>query len=57
MPKGYLVTNILVKDKKKFVTFSGIAGPLIKAHGVKILAKGPGNELHKVELTATIIMF
>ena len=43
MPKGYLVANIRVKDKEKFASFSGMAGPVIKAHGGKVLARGPGN--------------
>ena len=33
MPKGYLVANIRVHDKEKFLAFSGMAGPVIKAHG------------------------
>ena len=33
MPKGYLVANIRVNDKEKFASFSGMAGPVIKAHG------------------------
>ena len=38
MPKGYLVANIRVKDKEKFAAFSGMAAPVIKAHGGKVLA-------------------
>ena len=38
MPKGYLVANIRVKDKDKFAAFSGMAAPVIKAHGGKVLA-------------------
>ena len=41
MPKGYLVANIRVHDKEKFLAFSGMAGPVIKAHGGKVLARGP----------------
>ena len=47
MPKGYLVANIRVKDKEKFAAFSGMAAPVIKAHGGKVLARGPGAERHE----------
>ena len=40
MPKGYLVANIRVQDKEKFAAFSGMAAPVIKAHGGKVLARG-----------------
>ena len=56
MPKGYLVANIRVQDKEKFTTFSGMAGPVIKAHGGKILAKGPNAERHEGELKGTVMM-
>ena len=56
MPKGYLVANIRVKDKEKFTAFSGMAGEVIKAHGGKILAKGPDAERYKGDLKGTIIM-
>ena len=56
MPKGYLVANIRVKDKEKFAAFSGMAGPVIKAHGGKILAKGPDAERHEGDLKGTVMM-
>jgi uncharacterized protein (DUF1330 family) len=56
MPKGYLVANIRVQDKEKFTTFSGMAGPVIKAHGGKILAKGPNAERHEGGLKGTVMM-
>ena len=56
MPKGYLVANIRVQDKEKFSTFSGMAGPVIKAYGGKILAKGPDAERHEGSLTGTVMM-
>ena len=56
MPKGYLVANIRVQDKEKFTTFSGMAGPVIEAHGGKILAKGPNAERHEGELKGTVMM-
>ena len=55
MPKGYLVANIRVKDKEKFVAFSGMAGPVNKAHGGK-LAKGPDAERHEGDLKGTVVM-
>ena len=56
MPKGYLVANIRVKDKDKFAAFSCMAGPVIKAHGGKILAKGPDAERHEGDLKGTVVM-
>ena len=53
MPKGYLVANIRVQDKEKFASFSGMAGPVIKAHRGKVLAKGPNDE---GELTGNVMM-
>ena len=50
MPKGYLVANIRVQDKEKFASFSGMAGPVIKTHGGKVLAKGPNAERHEGDL-------
>lgn len=41
MPKGYLVANIRVEDQEKFSAFAGMAAPVIKAHGGKVLARGP----------------
>ena len=56
MPKGYLVANIRVQDKEKFASFSGMAGPVIKDHGGKVLAKGPNAERHEGELTGNVMM-
>ena len=56
MPKGYLVANIRVKDKEKFAAFSGMAGPVIKAHGGKVLARGPDAERHEGNLAGTVMM-
>ena len=56
MPKGYLIANIRVQDKEKFATFSGMAGPIIKAHGGRILAKGPNAERHEGHLKGTVMM-
>ena len=56
MAKGYLVANIRVQDKEKFASFSGMAGPVIKAHRGKVLAKGPNAERHEGELTGNVMM-
>ena len=56
MPKGYLVANIRVTDADKFAAFSGMAGPVIKAHGGKVLAKGPDAERHEGNVTGTVMM-
>ncbi len=56
MPKGYLVANIRVQDEEKFASFSGMAGSVIKAHGGKVLAKGPNAERHEGELTGNVMM-
>ena len=51
MPKGYLVANIRVKDKEKFASFSGMAGPVIK-----VLARGPGAERHEGNVEGVVMM-
>ena len=56
MPKGYLIANIRVKNKEKFAAFSGMAGPVIKAHRGKILAKGPDAERHEGNLSGNVMM-
>ena len=56
MPKGYLVANIRVKDKEKFAAFSGMAAPVIKAHGGKVLARGPGAERHEGSVDGIVMM-
>ena len=56
MPKGYLVANIRVKDKEKFAEFSGMAAPVIKAHGGKVLARGPGAERHEGSVEGIVMM-
>ncbi len=56
MPKGYLVANIRVKDKEKFAAFSGMAAPVIKAHGGKVLARGPGAERHEGTVDGIVMM-
>ena len=56
MPKGYLVANIRVQDKEKFASFAGMAAPVIKAHGGKVLAKGPGAERHEGSVEGIVMM-
>ncbi|MCH1536616.1 MAG: DUF1330 domain-containing protein [Amylibacter sp.] len=56
MPKGYLVANIRIKDKDKFAAFSGMAAPVIKAHGGKVLARGPGAERHEGSVEGIVMM-
>ena len=56
MPKGYLVANIRVQDKEKFAAFSGMASPVIKAHGGKVLARGPGAERHEGSVEGIVMM-
>ena len=56
MPKGYLVANIRVQDKEKFAAFSGMAAPVIKAHGGKVLARGPGAERHEGSVDGIVMM-
>ena len=41
MSKGYVVANIRVTDQDRFKKFSGMAGPAIKKHGGRVLARGP----------------
>ena len=56
MPKGYLVANIRVQDKEKFAAFSGMAASVIKAHGGKVLARGPGAERHEGSVDGIVMM-
>ena len=56
MPKGYLVANIRVQDKEKFALFAGMAAPVIKAYGGKVLAKGPGAERHEGAVEGIVMM-
>lgn len=56
MPKGYLVANIRVHDNEKFAAFSGMAGPVIKAHGGKILARGPNAERYEGNLKGIVMI-
>jgi uncharacterized protein (DUF1330 family) len=56
MPKGYLVANIRVKDQEKFQNFSGMAGPVIKKFGGKVLARGPNADRHEGSLSGVVMM-
>ena len=56
MPIGYLVAYIRVKDKEKFQSFSGMAGPVIQKFGGKILAKGPGADRHEGDVDGVVMM-
>ena len=56
MPKGYLVANIRVEDQEKFSAFAGMAGPVIKAFGGKVLARGPNSERHEGDVIGTVLM-
>ena len=56
MPKGYLVANIRVKDQEKFQNFSGMAGPVIKKFGGKVLARGPSADRHEGSLSGVVMM-
>ena len=56
MPKGYLVANIRVKDHEKFQNFSGMAGPVIKKFGGKVLARGPNADRHEGSLSGVVMM-
>ena len=51
-----MVANIRVKDKDKFAAFSGMAAPVIKAHGGKVLARGPGAERHEGSVEGIVMM-
>ena len=56
MPKGYLVANIRIQDTAKFAAFSGMAAPIIEAHGGKVLARGPNAERHEGQLKGVVMM-
>ena len=56
MPKGYVVANIRVKDQEKFQQFSGMAGPVIKKYGGKVLARGPGADRLEGDVSGIVMM-
>ena len=56
MSKGYLVANIRVSDQDKFQQFSGMAGPAIKKHGGKVLARGPGADRLEGDVNGIVMM-
>lgn len=56
MPKGYVVANIRVKDQEKFQQFSGLAGPVIKRYGGKVLARGPDADRLEGDVGGVVIM-
>ena len=56
MPKGYVVANIRVKDQEKFQQFSGMAGPVIKKYGGKVLARGPGADRLEGDVSGVVMM-
>ena len=56
MPKGYVVANIRVKDQEKFQQFSGVAGPVIKRYGGKVLARGSGADRLEGDVSGVVMM-
>ena len=46
----------MLKIKKNFAAFSGMAAPVIKAHGGKVLARGPGAERHEGTVEGIVMM-
>ena len=56
MPKGYVVANIRVKDQEKFQQFSGMAGPVIRKYGGKVLARGPGADRLEGDVSGVVMM-
>ena len=56
MSKGYVVANIRVRDQEKFQKFSGMAGPVIKKYGGKVLARGPGADRLEGDVSGIVMM-
>ena len=56
MSKGYVVANIRVKDQEKFQQFSGMAGPIIKKYGGKVLARGPDADRLEGNVSGIVMM-
>ena len=56
MPKGYLVANIRVTDVEKFQAFVGMAAPVIKKYGGKVLARGPLADRLEGKAIGTVMM-
>ena len=45
-----------MEDQEKFSAFAGMAGPVIKAFGGKVLARGPNAERHEGDVIGTVMM-
>ena len=56
MAKGYVFANIRVTDEDKFQQFSGMAGPVIKKHGGKVLARGPDADRLEGDVSGIVMM-
>lgn len=56
MSKGYVVANIRVKDQEKFKQFSGMAGPIIKQFGGKVLARGPDADRLEGDVSGIVML-
>ena len=56
MPKGYVVANTRLKDQQKFQQFSGMAGPVIRRYGGKVLARGPGADRLEGDVSGIVMM-
>ena len=56
MPKGYVVANIRVKEQEKFQQFSGLAGPVIKRYGGKVLSRGPDADRFEGDVSGVVMM-
>ena len=56
MPKGYVVANIRVKEQEKFQQSSGLAGPVIKRYGGKVLSRGPDADRFERDVSGVVMM-
>jgi|TARA_B110000977_G_scaffold201889_1_gene299877 uncharacterized protein (DUF1330 family) len=56
MLKGYLMANIRITDLEKFQKFAGMAAPVIKQYGGKVLARGSNAIRHEGNLSGTVMM-
>ena len=56
MPKGYLVAHIDVRDAQGFEEFKKKSGPVIAAHGGKVLARDPSSSCREGSLGGLTIL-
>ena len=57
MAKGYIVTNIHVRDKEGFEKFREMAKPIIEEYGAKVLVRTPSAEAREGKKPGVVVVF